>query len=274
MDWKEYEALTASIYETLGRASGVRVLCFGRGCRVTGDSGARHQIDVLTSHSDGVHTYRTAIECKYWNKKVDKAAIADHINKVRDARIDKGIVVSKLGFTRDAQKTAKQHNIGLVELRQPLDSDWKGYFRSVRIELHFCYPETYDYQFTLPKVYEGTESIPRVRGVLNTDVRFQFPDGSSESLLDLTNRRTSEERRWNSDEEKQFVVAFEKGTSFSTASGSARAEIREVRFKARMHDLSKEITVNAEDHVALLMKSVFENESFTISRDGRIVRES
>ena len=274
MDWKEYEALTASIYETLGRASGVRVLCFGRECQVTGQSGARHQIDVLTSHSDGVHKYRTAIECKYWNKKVDKAAIANHILKIRDTGIEKGVVVSKLGFTRDAQQIAKQNNIGLVELRQPLDSDWDGYIRSIHVKLHFCYPETYDYRFTLPRSYESTESIPPVRGVLNIDVKFVYPDGSSESLLDLTNRKTLTEQHWDRDEEKGFVVAFDEGTSFYTKAGGAKAEIREIRFKARMHNISEEINVNAEDHVALLMKSIFEKESYTISHDGGIVSRS
>lgn len=44
----------------------------GNSCKVIGRSNIQHQIDVLTIHSDGIHSYGTAIECKYWNKKIDK----------------------------------------------------------------------------------------------------------------------------------------------------------------------------------------------------------
>ena len=50
-------------------------MCHGGNCKVRGKSGVSHQIDVLTSHPDGVHTYKTAIECKYWDKYIDKDVI-------------------------------------------------------------------------------------------------------------------------------------------------------------------------------------------------------
>ena len=154
-DWEEYEKVTARIYQVLGQSSGVNVVCHGRGCSLVGSSGVRHQIDVLTSHSDGVHVYRTAIECKYWNRKVDKAVVAKHASVVEDTSVDKGVVVSKSGFTRDAANLARQQNIGLIELRKPLDSDWKGYIKELVIELHVLDTRTYDYQFILPDVEEN-----------------------------------------------------------------------------------------------------------------------
>ncbi|MBK8042618.1 MAG: hypothetical protein IPK21_08105 [Haliscomenobacter sp.] len=72
MDWKEYEEITKYVYETLGNAAGTKIVGHGRTCKVEGKSGVSHQIDILTSHSDGVHNYRTAIECKYWDKKLIK----------------------------------------------------------------------------------------------------------------------------------------------------------------------------------------------------------
>lgn len=65
LDWKTYESITKYIYESLGGKTGVKVLRHGSSCRVTGKSGVDHQIDILTAHSDGIHSYRTAIECKY-----------------------------------------------------------------------------------------------------------------------------------------------------------------------------------------------------------------
>ena len=72
MDWKHYEEVTKKIYETLGRESGVKIIGYGNQCIVRGKSGVVHQIDVLTAHSDGIHEYKTAIECKYWKDKVNK----------------------------------------------------------------------------------------------------------------------------------------------------------------------------------------------------------
>ena len=69
LDWKKYESITKYIYETLGKQYGVTVKGYGSTCIVKGNSGVSHQIDVITSHTEGSHTYQTAIECKYWKKK-------------------------------------------------------------------------------------------------------------------------------------------------------------------------------------------------------------
>jgi hypothetical protein len=65
MDWETYEETTKYIYETLGEQVSIKIVGHGRKFKVEGKSGVKHQIDVLTSHSDGIHEYLTAIECKY-----------------------------------------------------------------------------------------------------------------------------------------------------------------------------------------------------------------
>jgi len=69
LDWKKYELITKYIYETLGHEFNIHVEDNGKDCKALGASGVYHQIDVLTSETDGINTYRTAVECKYWNKK-------------------------------------------------------------------------------------------------------------------------------------------------------------------------------------------------------------
>ncbi|MDN5479456.1 MAG: restriction endonuclease, partial [Chryseobacterium sp.] len=95
----------------------------GNECKVKGDSGVSHQIDVLTSESDGINTYRTAIECKYWNKKINKDIVMKLWAIVYDAKLSQGIIISKSGFTPDAQKFADFYNIKLVELREIEEQD-------------------------------------------------------------------------------------------------------------------------------------------------------
>ena len=48
MDDKEYETVTAALYQAMGESSGITIECFGSSCRVQGKSGSWYQIDVLT----------------------------------------------------------------------------------------------------------------------------------------------------------------------------------------------------------------------------------
>ena len=124
MDWKNYEKITKDIYETLGKESGVKIECYGNGCKVKGNSGVEHQIDVLASHSDGIHTYKTAIECKYWKNTISKDTVMKIHSIINETNIDKGIVISKKGFTPDAIKYAESKNIGLALLREVEKEDY------------------------------------------------------------------------------------------------------------------------------------------------------
>jgi Restriction endonuclease len=118
MDWQEFEIIVKWIYERLGRKLGVEVVGYGPTCRYTGKSGVVHQIDVLISQSNGLHTYLTAIECKCWNIKVDKDVVMKVHDINEDCRFEKSVIVSKVGFTADAIKTASNRNIQLVELKE------------------------------------------------------------------------------------------------------------------------------------------------------------
>ena len=75
LDWKKYEFITKYVYETLGKASEVKIDGFGPTCKLIGKSGVTHLIDVMPSHSDGIHPYLTAIDCKYWNQKINKQVV-------------------------------------------------------------------------------------------------------------------------------------------------------------------------------------------------------
>jgi len=159
--WQDYEELVKDIYQALGRANGVTIECWGSSCRVEGPPGVYHQIDVLTSHSDGLHQYRTAISCKNWNKRVGIPIVREFAQIIDDARLNKGVIVSKMGFTAPAKVYAESKGIGLVELRRPLDKDWDGYIREIHITLMMDRTEIYDVQFqlTAPKPGPGEDAI-------------------------------------------------------------------------------------------------------------------
>ena len=128
MEWEEYEKIVAHIYKSLGRNIGVKILGFGNTCKRKDKSGVYHQIDVLTAHSDGIHKYLTAIECKFWNEKVNKDPIMKLEEIIKDLNISQGVIVSKKGFTSDAIKYAKHTDIKLIELRDHNSSTKEGRF--------------------------------------------------------------------------------------------------------------------------------------------------
>lgn len=123
LDWEQYEAITKYIYGALGAQYGIKVKGYGRKFKVKGISGVQHQIDVLTEQLDGERHLLTAIECKYWKKKVNKDIVMKLSEIMLDSDIARGIIVCKKGFTKDTVAYAEHKGIKLVELREAGEND-------------------------------------------------------------------------------------------------------------------------------------------------------
>ncbi len=123
LDWEDYEAITKYIYGALGAQYGVKVKGYGRNCKIKGKSGLEHQVDVLTEQFDGGRQLLTAIECKYWKKKVNKDIVMKLSETMLDSGIAIGIIVCKMGFTKDTRTYAEYKGIKLVELREAEEND-------------------------------------------------------------------------------------------------------------------------------------------------------
>lgn len=118
LNWEEYEAITKYIYGALGAQYGIKVKGYGRKFKIKGRSGLQHQIDVLTEQFNGERQLLTAIECKYWKKKVNKDIVMKLSETMLDSGIHNGIIVCKTGFTKDTLTFADYKGIKLVELRE------------------------------------------------------------------------------------------------------------------------------------------------------------
>lgn len=123
LDWKEYEAITQYIYGALGAQYNIKVKDYGHNCKIKGKSGVYHQIDVLTEQSQGERRLLTAIECKYWNKKVNKDIVMKLSKVMEDSGITNGIIVCNAGFTRDTLTFAEHEGIKLVQLWEAGEND-------------------------------------------------------------------------------------------------------------------------------------------------------
>ncbi|XOB40577.1 MAG: restriction endonuclease [Candidatus Nealsonbacteria bacterium] len=82
-----------------------------------GKSGGRHEIDILAEKSDGVTTIKMMVECKAWNKPIDKDVVFKVNYIVKDLGLNKAIIVTLKGYRIGAEKAAKELGIEL----------WDGY---------------------------------------------------------------------------------------------------------------------------------------------------
>ena len=210
--WQGYEELVKDIYEALGQATGVEIECWGNSCRVEGPPGVFHQIDVLTRHSDGIHQYRTAISCKNWNKRVGLAVVRELVQILEGTNLNKGVIVSKMGFTRFAKKHAKSHGVGLVELRRPSAKDWEGSIREVQGSIVFERMEIYDVRFSLtaPEQDSGEEAYrggPIRWSLFPSQISINSPGQQPRTLQEIA------DEEWGRDPERgHYEVPLPRGS--------------------------------------------------------------
>jgi len=78
-----------------------------------GRSGAHHEIDVLADKSDGLTTFTVMVECKAWDRPVDKEVLAKAAFVAADVGADKTIVVALQGATGGAALSAAELGVEL-----------------------------------------------------------------------------------------------------------------------------------------------------------------
>lgn len=57
-----------------------------------GKTGGKHEVDILAEKSDGITTFRTIIECKAWNKPIEKDVVSKIHYVVSDLGLNKAII--------------------------------------------------------------------------------------------------------------------------------------------------------------------------------------
>ena len=103
---RRLEAEIARALAAGGYAARRNVLCEGR-------SGAHHEIDVLAEKGDGLTTFSVMVECKAWDRPVDKEVLAKAAFVGADVGADKTIVVALQGATGGAALAAAELGVEL-----------------------------------------------------------------------------------------------------------------------------------------------------------------
>lgn len=251
------------------------MLSYGNDSKVLGKSGVNHQIDILTSHSDGIHSYKTAIECKYWKEKISKEIVMKVSEIIEDARISKGVIVSKNGFTKDGFNFAKYKNIGLVELRELGEKDQGSKQKELEIgileiSLHVSRlrPEILDMTIEYLEEHRSEKETININQTI-----IKMANGSQKTFADYTKEFQNElhtQKKLNQHVTKRYEISG--GCLINTKNNSA-VEITGLTFTGvlKQTDSKHNQTFSLIDKVWLIMKSIFEEKTFSISENGIII---
>lgn len=271
MDWKSYEELVKDIYQELGKKTGVEIKGFGKDCKVTGKSGVTHQIDVLTSFSNGLQEYLTAIECKYWKEKVNKDIVAKLQYIVSDCNFAMGIIVSKMGFTPDAIATAKSLGIGLVLLRNMEEKDWERRIKNIEITIVPVVPKLLDCALNLQAISPNDGPDGKHMQINAQRVLILYPDGDHELLSTLIENFFKEHVNEIKGKVFENLHSFPSGSRIKYLDSGRTLGLVSINLKGTYEEVQPQTSIiRGEEEILYYMKEIFQDKEFTISKDGKI----
>jgi hypothetical protein len=106
--WKDYQEATARYYRELGLAAQTDAPLEG--------ARGRHKVDVAVRGRRAGVAFLWIVECKHWNRRVDKSVVSNLRDIVQDVGADRGIILSRRGFQSGAPMLANKSNITLTSL--------------------------------------------------------------------------------------------------------------------------------------------------------------
>lgn len=135
-EWYNFQESIKRYFLTLGCVANTNVSL--QGVRAT------HAIDVLVTSKFFGHEIKWIIEAKKWKSKVSKLHVLALRQIVEDTGVDKGFVISGMGFQKGAKEAVKTSNISLLtydELQKYTNNIFhfeilNGYLK--RLNLLFC----------------------------------------------------------------------------------------------------------------------------------------
>lgn len=273
LDWKKYEFITKYIYETLGQMYNINIEGYGKDCKIWGSSGVEHQVDVLTSETDSTGTFRTAIECKYWNKKVTKDTVMKLLAILDDTNIKRGIIVSRSGFTPDAQQYAKHKNILLVQLREAGKEDNER-------PKELCIDD-------LNLNVKLTRRHPEVTSIIAMDFDNNKITLDEKDQYHIFIENTNGKKSRLFDDIMEFKCHLHGQKPFATVTKTHAHQqsllyfqnnifkIKSITYTGLLtiHDQNQNKIFSIVDRVWLVMEKIFEQQTFMISESGLIVKQ-
>src|SRR6185436_16731380 len=120
MSWREFEKLTAKIYQELEPYAVVT-----HNDHILGiESNTSRQIDVSIRYSIDNQDLLTIIQAKNYGQPADINVVGEFASVIRDVRANKGILVCKSGFTSKAKSYAQNLGIEVCNIHDATSRNW------------------------------------------------------------------------------------------------------------------------------------------------------
>ncbi|OIN98111.1 hypothetical protein AUJ66_01535 [Candidatus Desantisbacteria bacterium CG1_02_38_46] len=257
---KEHELIIMNVYTGLLKKYPGAKVEFRK--KIMGKSNTLKEIDVYTEIPIGPHTYKTAIEYKDYKNNIGIEKVQEFLGKLQDINIDKGILVTKSGYTEPAEKFAKEHGIDLIELRKPKEEDWEGRAKTIHVQMQIYYPEIFDIELKTDR----RELVGKKMSGLANELIFVDENGN---IYKNFNKIIQENIQNDLTEEIKTVnITFKKPYFFKI--DSEKVSVKGMSFKYRFQKVPKEIIIDGENIVELIIKDTFTGEIKTIDKNFTI----
>jgi hypothetical protein len=118
--WRDFERLAEKIVAELSPSAAVTF-----DDRIRGSlSEAYRQIDVSVRWRDAGKDHLLIVQAKDWTTPADIKAVDAFAAVIQDVSADRGILVCRAGFSRQAQKYARNRDISLWNLHDAESANW------------------------------------------------------------------------------------------------------------------------------------------------------
>ena len=193
---------------------------------------------------------------------------------IEDANINKGVIVSKNGFKQDGIDYAKYRNIGLVELREINNDVLNGNSKKINIADFDIHISMFIKRPQILCIDLGNDQKLEIKHEFDF---FEFiiiqKNGNRVTLITYINNFREEINLKNKEFEiitkyykipKGVLINRQTNVSVKLDGITLTGQLTEI-------DASKKIKFTLVDQVWLIMKSIFEERTFTFSENGLII---
>ena len=181
---KDFEHLAETIFRKLIKNPDIEFV--EHNVMVDGIDGKR-QVDVLIKSEVAGISIVTVIECKDYNSKISVGKIDEFHSKLLDINANKGIFVSKKGFSSTAIKKAKRLGITICTAHEVMKPSWSIDFE-IPLIIDLWQPINYDIQYKL-NIEEAGDKVENPYIVNDINITEEILKDWAQKKLDVKRKK-------------------------------------------------------------------------------------
>lgn len=260
---KWYEKLVQETYQALlDQESHIKNIVVQHDVKLTGKSGASHQIDVYWEFKIADTIYRTCIECRNYTSNIKKSRVVEFKGILDDIGNANGIIVTRIGFQEGALTYAEHHGVRLLLINPIL--------QRINMNVHMVVPQISNIEFSFDSSH--AKSVLEAAGVDDTSILLELNALARDIYLyDANGNKTRSLATVLSQpigKVGQIIIDLDNeylGTLYGLI------KLNSISFERQEEEIvENKITIGGEDVAKILIQDVLENTSKYLFNDGAV----